>query len=59
MALNKLEKLAYNALLAQKDAISELFKELGNKEAGNWGIINGGLSQADETIKVLEKRLSQ
>ena len=55
MPLNKLEQLAYNALIAQKEAVAELFKELGNKEAGNWGIINGGLVQADETIKVLEK----
>jgi len=54
MALSKLENLAYQALIAQKEAIGELFKELGNKEAGNWSIINGGLCQANETVKVLE-----
>ena len=38
------------ALEAQSVAVTELFKELGKKEVGDWGIINDGLMGATKAI---------
>lgn len=43
------------ALQSQQRVVDELFKELGNKEAGNWGIINDGLCQAGKAIAKAER----
>ncbi len=50
------QKLLYDTMVAVQRAVDELFKELGDKEAGDWGVINEGLLQLRTAIEVFDRK---
>jgi len=43
-----------NGLISAQKAIDELFAELGNKRAGDWGVINDNLVKVNKALKLYQ-----
>lgn len=52
------QEMALAGLCAYKKAIDELFIELGNKRAGDWGIINDNLIKGNDALEKIKEAIS-